>query len=147
MLIFIFKKQNIIKCNMKNLNTYVDEAMNFKLTRNYKKPYNYFPKDRNELLKLYFKLVKERGKEANLNDIDTSAITDMSSLFQGSSFNGDISQWDVSNVKDMHRMFAYSDFTGKNGDISNWDVSNVEDMRDMFRKCPLNSNKPAWYKE
>ena len=40
--------------------------------------------------------------------------------------NGDISNWDVSNVVDMSRMFRDSEF---NGDISNWDVSNVRDCR------------------
>jgi surface protein len=41
-------------------------------------------------------------------------------------FNGDISQWDVSNVTDMSFMFYRSNFTG---DISKWDVSNVTNMR------------------
>ena len=46
------------------------------------------------------------------------------------SFNGDISKWDVSNVKYMSKMFdcAFS----FNGDLSKWDVSNVKYMSDMF---------------
>ena len=36
----------------------------------------------------------------------TSAVTDMSNLFEGrQDFNQDISLWDVSSVTDMHRMF------------------------------------------
>ena len=46
-------------------------------------------------------------------------------MFYKSVFNGDISQWNVSNVTDMSSMFYKSAF---NGDISNWDVSNVRDM-------------------
>jgi len=46
------------------------------------------------------------------------------------SFNGDISKWDVSNVKNMGCMFAGA--TSFNQDISNWDVSNVETMLHMF---------------
>ena len=42
------------------------------------------------------------------------------------SFNGDLSNWDVSNVTDMHSMFCEAE--SFNGDLSNWDVSNVTDM-------------------
>ena len=42
---------------------------------------------------------------------DLSRVTDMSSMFWGAtSFNGDISAWDVSSVTDMSQMF-YSDAT------------------------------------
>ena len=47
-------------------------------------------------------------------------------MFSESQFNGDISNWDVSNVTNMIGMFYNSQF---NGDISNWDVSNVIDCR------------------
>ena len=40
-------------------------------------------------------------------------------------------------------MFSNSKF---DGDISQWDVSNVEDMRSMFYKSPLEKNPPKWYK-
>ncbi|MCY4160256.1 MAG: BspA family leucine-rich repeat surface protein, partial [Flavobacteriaceae bacterium] len=46
------------------------------------------------------------------------------------SFNGDISNWDTSQVNTMVGMFQYA--TSFNGDISNWDTSNVTDMRWMF---------------
>jgi len=94
----------------------------------------YHPKDKDELMKLLDKLIKERGLEGDFNDIDTSKITDMSMLFTFSrpNFNGDISNWDVSNVKDMHFMFADTKFAG---DISKWDVSNVENMNNMFYGC------------
>ena len=135
------------------------------------KSYNYHPKTRSELKELVYKLIDERGNDANLNDIDTSEITDMTELFAKSSFNGDISNWDVSNVKNMTWMFYDSDFTGETGDISNWDVSNVEKMYCMFMKSnfngdisnwdvnnvknmtwmfensPLEKNPPKWYKQ
>ena len=44
-------------------------------------------------------------------------------MFSGSKFNGDISEWDTSNVTDMSFMFYYSLF---NGDISKWDFSNLK---------------------
>ena len=59
-----------------------------------------------------------------------SSVTDMSGMFSSSSsFNGDISGWDVSSVTDMSYMFLHSSF---NGDISGWDVSSVTDMSYMF---------------
>jgi surface protein len=48
----------------------------------------------------------------------------MYAMFYNSNFNGDISNWDVSNVTNMNYLFNDSQF---NGDISNWDVSNVGD--------------------
>ena len=106
--------------------------------------YNYYPKTKDELKNLVNKLIKERGYKADLNDIDTSEIKDMSELFMRSEFNGDISEWDVSNVKDMSGMFSRSKF---NKDISKWNVSNVKDMWGMFYRCSLEKNPPAWYKE
>ena len=91
--------------------------------------YNYQTKTKNELKELIDKLIEKRGNDADLNDIDTSKITDMHYLFVNSEFNGNISEWDVSNVEDMSYMFKESYF---NGDISNWDVSNVKDMNHMF---------------
>ena len=106
--------------------------------------YNYHPKTRDELEKLVDKLIKERGDNADLNDIDTSEITDMSHIFYYSKFNGDISEWDVSNVKKMETMFGCSKFTGENGDISQWDVSNVIDMYCMFYKFKFNGDISNW---
>ena len=94
---------------------------------------------------LVYKLIIERGYDADLNDIDTSEITDMSYMFNGSYFNGDISEWDVSNVKYMSYMLSNSSFTGENGDISNWDVKKVKTMKDIFNLSPLEKNSPKWY--
>jgi surface protein len=58
---------------------------------------------------------------------NTSAVTNMESLFQGASdFRDDISQWDVSNVTSMNRLFwAVSSF---DCDISNWETGKVRRM-------------------
>ena len=119
---------------MKQINKYIVERLHINKDID---SYNYHPKTRSELKELVYKLIDERGNDANLNDIDTSEITDMTELFAKSSFNGDISNWDVSNVKNMTWMFYDSDFTGENGDISNWDVSNVKYMNDIFKYSPL----------
>ena len=87
---------------MKEIVKFIKEGL--KITSNTKvngRPkYNYHPKTKKELQDLLKKLIKERGNEGDFNDIDTSEITDMSNLFDGlDKFNGDISNWDVSNVK------------------------------------------------
>ena len=64
----------------------------------------------------------------------------MNSMFYSSSFNKDISKWNVSNVEDMSCMFENSSF---NGDISNWDVSNVKYISFVFKNCPLD-DKPEY---
>ena len=43
-------------------------------------------------------------------------------MFENSKFNGDISNWDVSNVTTMKEMFLHSMF---NGDLSKWNVGHL----------------------
>ena len=103
---------------MKQISYYIVERLHInKDTGNHH--YNYHPTTRDELLELVNKLIEERGNDTDLNDIDTSEITDMSYMFYISKFNGDISEWDVSNVKDMSFMFT---------------------------NTPLEKNPPKWYK-
>jgi len=64
----------------------------------------------------------------DISDWDVSNITNMKKMFYNTvAFNHDISDWNVSN---MNSMF-YEDFYF-NQDISRWDVSNVTDMNSMF---------------
>ena len=115
------------------------------------KRYNYFPKSKKELIEIIEQLIEERGWKADLNDIDTSKITDMSRLFAMSSiecptprlhiFVGDISGWDVSNVENMEAMFFYSKF---DNDISDWDVRNVKNMTDMFWNSAFEGDIENW---
>ena len=66
-----------------------------------------------------------------INTWDTTAITDMNSLFTSkTTFNSNISNWDVSNVTNMNGTFSGA--SSFNQDISNWDVSNVTRMDSMF---------------
>ena len=62
---------------------------------------------------------------------DLSGVGSMSNMFRGaSSFDGDISSWNVSSVTDMSYMFSgASSFAQPLGD---WDVSSVTDMSYMF---------------
>lgn len=62
-------------------------------------------------------------------------------LFENSSFNGDISRWNTSNVVSMRRMFSKSQF---DGDISGWDTSQVNDMYAMFNAACFNRDISEW---
>ena len=95
---------------MKEITRFIKEGL--KITSKTKvDKYAYHPKTKEELQDLLKQLVEERGNEGNFNDIDISEITDMVELF-----------------KDMVEF---------NGNISNWDVSNVGYNKDIFKKCPI----------
>ena len=62
----------------------------------------YKPKDKDTLKKLLERMIEVRGDEGDFNDIDTSNIKDMESLFNDNkTFNGDITGWNVASVINM----------------------------------------------
>ena len=123
---------------MKSLKSYIQEKLIIK-----KSNYKYFPDTKKELKDLILQRIKEEGNEVNLNDIDVSKITDMTSLFEGTDFNGNISGWDVSNVTNMYAMFYRCE--AFNQDISSWDVSNVKNKNHIFNNCPIQEKyKPSF---
>ncbi len=121
---------------MKTLNNYVNEALIKKDTKI--SHYNYHPKDFDELRSLLKQLLEERGKNADLNDIDVSKVTEFyhpyTSIFDGlDPHNIDISQWNVSCIRDMTGLFY--NCKNFNCDLSQWKVNNVELMQSMFEGC------------
>ena len=82
-----------------------------------------------DVVKKYF----EKGDEKSITCLDTSTITDMTWVLSGngderfqSSFNTNLSCWDVSKVTDMYGMFYNA--RAFNNNISSWDVSSVTTM-------------------
>ena len=135
---------------MKTLNNYINEALIKKDTKI--SPYKYFPKNKDELRSLLYKLLKERGKDADLNDIDVSTIKDFCYVSPYSDYglfykldigNIDISKWNMSNATDISYMFYKCEKF--NSDLSEWDVSNVRNMDYMFYWCKkFNCNLSKW---
>ena len=140
---------------MKHLTQYITEKIKIDLSKD---KYEYHPQTREELDDIIYQLLQERGNGADLNDIDISKIKDLQSLFipkikkhnnrypynkeyDFSEFNGDISDWDVSNVENMGWMFCSSKFTG---DISNWNTSSVTNMKWMFNDSEFNGDISDW---
>ena len=91
---------------MKSLTHYIQEKLIIKKSKT--SSYKYFPQTKDELKDIILLRIKEEGYEVDLNDIDVSNITDMAWLFEDTNFNGNISNWDVSNVKDSSKMFLLS---------------------------------------
>ena len=97
---------------MKAINTYINERLHV-TTKSF---YTCQPTTKDELKEIIIQRIKEDSPECDLNDIDVSMIFDMSYLFSANpnyqssneifkDFNGDISRWNVSNVKNMGWMF------------------------------------------
>ena len=101
-----------------------------------KRPTPVKARDREHLLELIGEEMKRSGHDCSLNHIDVSEVTSMYSVFEEHpTFNGDIAQWDTSNVTNMSRMFRHSSF---NGDLSEWNIGQVMDMTAMFQMASFN---------
>ena len=119
---------------MKDLNLFVTEKLHVDKNIETDK-YSSHPKNKSELIEILYDRLSEEGSQ-DLNDIDVSEITDMSYLFKDLAKYIeiiDVSEWDISNVKNMEGMFWHCNKF--DCDLRNWDVSNVTDMFGMFLGC------------
>lgn len=121
----------------------LNNPKNFKMFRNL-----IYASSKSELVNIIKKSIDKIGINGNYNWIDTSDIDDMSWLFSNDSngynigfFDGDISLWDMSNVKNATGMFCDSAFTG---DVSKWDVSNLRKAAYMFAYTPVAYDVSKW---
>lgn len=82
----------------------------------------------------------------DLNEWDTSSALTMEEMFSISSFNGDISGWDVSKVTDFSSMFRGETPNPHpfNGDLSVWNTSSANVMASMFENCLFNGDIGDW---
>ena len=72
----------------------------------------------------------------NIDELNTTYVTDMASMFAGCSSltTLDLSSWDTGNVEYMLNMF-WGCSSLSSLDLSDWDTSSVEDMAGMFEDC------------
>ena len=87
---------------------------------------------------------KATEKFGHISQWDVSNVKNMNKLFKGKkSFVDDISSWDVSKVTNMRSMFRGA--TSFNGDLSSWDVSSATNMFSMFQGATsFNSDISNW---
>lgn len=86
-----------------------------------------------------------------LNDLDTSKVTNMSSMFayagrSATTFNiGNLGSWDVSSVTDMSYMFFKSGYSATYTlDLSGWNVSSVTSYSDFNAGVESKVTAPTW---
>ena len=123
----------------------VDEKL--VINKNYKNPYTCVPKTFDELRKIINDRYDKLGPGTKDNPIDFNDVNISNNdsfyndninigIFDSTKFEYiDISNWDVSNIKNMRYMFYDCKRLETVGDLSKWDVSNVEYMTSMFYKC------------
>lgn len=74
---------------------------------------------------------------------NVSGIEEFDNMFRGTSFNQDISSWNMSSAIDIGAMFAFC--PSFNQDISGWNVSNVTSFSTLFRQATsFNQNLDSW---
>ena len=85
-----------------------------------------------------------REFNGDLSQWDVSQVTNLDSTFAGcEKFNGDLSKWNVGNVTSMRYSFFGCDVF--NANLSEWNVGRVVDMGDMLYGCyAFNSDLSRW---
>ena len=88
-------------------------------------------------------IYKKNKKECyDLSNLNVSQINDMSSIFDNSLYNGDLSKWDVSNCKNMILMFFESEFN--NNSLKDWNTSSVINFLNIFKSSEFNGDLSNW---
>ena len=79
----------------------------------------------------------------DLSDWNTSSVDDMSFMFHDAAFNNDsIEKWNVENVKTFESMFDENEEF--NQDLSQWQVSSVENFQEMFVDATAFNQQLCW---
>jgi surface protein len=77
-----------------------------------------------------------------IQGVDMSGVQSMANIFSGSAISADLSGWNTSACTSLRGAFTQSTF---NGNISNWDVRNVENMGYLaFLNRDFNCDMSGW---
>ena len=81
---------------------------------------------------------------SDISGWDVSNVTGMGSMFNNTTFNSGINDWDVSSVTNM--TFMFFDSLAFNQDLTGWCVTNiVSEPSNFSTSSPLTpANKPVW---
>ena len=94
----------------------------------------------------YYGVDMEKIEYIDLSNWDISKVKDLTSMFFGlvNVKEIDLSGWNTSNVTTMNGMFIGCKNLKEIKGIEDWDVSKVIDMEDMFYECE-SLELPSWY--
>ena len=97
---------------------------------------------REQLIDIIQERINKYGNNCDLNDLDISLVTHLNYLFYlFPEFNGNISNWNTSNIIDFSFMFYKCKF---NQDISNWKFNKAIFMNNMFEDSEFNQDISNW---
>ena len=98
---------------------------------------------REQLIDIIQERINKYGNNCDLNDLDISLVTHLNYLFYlFPEFNGNISNWDTSNITDFSFMFYKCKF---NQDISNWKFSKkLATTQEMFLNSEFDQDISNW---
>ena len=77
----------------------------------------------------------------NIGDWDVSKVTDIHEIFKETTYNSPLNKWNVSNVTNMNRAFLDSSY---NHPLNKWNVSNVTNMDSTFSDSSYDHPLNKW---
>lgn len=79
----------------------------------------------------------------NLNELDISKATDISSIFDTVMIlNLDVSNWNTKSL--VKASWSFANYSGDTMDLSKWNTSKLEDTNSMFEDCKFNTLILNW---